>query len=71
MVNLNACRAKAVNAITSDTGVQEHVEEVPLAANDVAVTEPERISTSSTSMIRHQTLRRAHESFLFFNKHLN
>ena len=37
MVNLYSCRAKAVNAITSDSGVQEHVEEVPLAANDVAV----------------------------------
>ena len=49
MINLNAGRAKAVNAITSDSGVQELVEEVPLAANDVAVTGPESVSTTSTS----------------------
>ncbi|PWA38746.1 F-box domain, cyclin-like protein [Artemisia annua] len=49
VINLNAGRAKAVNAITSDSGVQEHVEEVPLVANDVAVTGPERVSTTSTS----------------------
>ncbi|PWA90137.1 F-box domain, cyclin-like protein [Artemisia annua] len=67
-------RAKAVNAITSDSGVQEHVEEVPLAATDGAVTRPERVSTTSTSSRNgdpYQTLRRAHESFLIFNKHLN
>ncbi|PWA90136.1 hypothetical protein CTI12_AA102290 [Artemisia annua] len=49
VIKLTASRAKAVNAITSDSGVQEHVEEVPLVANDVAVAGPERVSTTSTS----------------------
>ncbi|PWA62622.1 zinc finger, RING/FYVE/PHD-type, Methyltransferase, trithorax [Artemisia annua] len=34
---------KTKTGSTSDSGVQEHVEEVPPAANDVAVTRPERV----------------------------
>ncbi|PWA60793.1 F-box family protein [Artemisia annua] len=42
--NLAEIRRKGVISlnVTSDSGVQEHVEEVPLVANDVAVTGPER-----------------------------
>ena len=57
-----------MNAITSDSGVQEHVEEVPSAANNVA--EPEPVSTSSTSSrngnLSSNFKRAHHESSFFF-----
>ncbi|GJZ78847.1 F-box domain, cyclin-like protein [Tanacetum coccineum] len=40
VVKLDALKSKTVNAIMGDNGVQEHVAEVPLKADHVAVTEP-------------------------------
>ncbi|PWA99326.1 F-box family protein [Artemisia annua] len=47
--NLAKIRDQTLNAITNDSRVQEHVEEVPPAAYDVGVTGPEPVSTSCTS----------------------